>query len=623
MATTSPLRLRAFHSFLLAGSVAGALVLAGCGGSAPPPPPAGATTTAPPPTAAWEPSKGCPPVEVPPGDFDLLGDPKACKGGKITLETNSFPTHLNFYGPERDSNLAYIYCQAMFMPLVAVHPITQTVYPQLASSWEETETGKTFVFHIDPDAVWSDGTPITSKDVLATYALIESPDVAEVVYKTQLDKFEKPVAVDDKTVRWSAKKASWRNLLIIADLYIYPAHSTDPKTYLTQWKFKPPVVSGPYDLGEFEEGKFITMVRRPGWWGEKKRPWIGIYNFDTVYQKVIGDNDIAFETMKKGDIDFFLISRAQVWVEGTEFDKVKHGWIQKERMAMRELQVPSEMAMNMDDALFKDVRVRKALFWLYDREYLHDQIFYHQYKNKDSYFANSIYENPDNEKVTFNPDKGLQLLADAGWTQKDADGVLMKDGQRFEFDFIYIHPSATRVFTPVQETFRKYGIKMNLKLIQPAAWTKISQAKDFKMIYANWGSSAFPEPREMWTSESADKKDTSNITHFRNAEVDALVDQYEAEYDIQKRAEIVRKIDGIVYAQCPYLLDWYSDNYRLLWWDKFGMPEWVTWPALDARFTTWATWWYDEARAKRLDEAMKAGTDVPRPPADSTYWKTK
>ena len=56
-------------------------------------------------------------------------------------------------------------------------------------------------------------------------------------------------------------------------------------------------------------------------------------------------------------------------------------------------------------------------------------------------------------------------------------------------------------------------------------------------------------------------------------------------------------------------------------WDKFGMPEWITYATDDIRYWNWKVWWYEPARAKRLEEAMKAGTAVPPAPAENTYWK--
>jgi len=598
------------------------IVFSSCGGGGGEPAPSGPVETTPA-GPTWEAPKGCPPVPVPDGDFDLLGDPRACKGGQITLETNSYPTHMNYYGPDRDYGLQQDYTEAMFNTLVTLHPSTSQVIPELATSWEEPVPGKELVFHLDPDAKWSDGKPITAQDVVATYDLAMSKPVAEVLLRVDLENLGRPIALDERTVKFVAKTASWRNLIFLSDIYILPAHAIDPKTYIEAWKWKPPVVSGPYDLGASKDGEFFTFVRRKDFWGEGKRQFIGIDNFDVVYRKVIDDGDKAYEFFKKGDIDFYLVTKAQMWHEETEIDKVEKGWIQKQRMYQREPEAFKEWAFNLTDPLFQDVRVRRALFWLLDRESLHDQLFFHEYVNMSSYFANSIYENPANEKITFSPEKGVALLAEAGWTEKDAEGVLVKDGRRFEFDLIYPHSTSDRIYTPIQETWRKYGIKVNLKLIQPSAWVKVTESKDFQMVYINWGRVPFPNIRVYWHSSLADEKDSNNITHYKNPRVDALIDQYDAEFDLAKRALIVQEIDGILYADTPYLLDWYAETWRNLWWDKFGYPEWVTWSNIDIRHTLWQTWWAEPERAKRMEDAMAAGTATPRAPAENTSWKRK
>ena len=82
------------------------------------------------------------------------------------------------------------------------------------------------------------------------------------------------------------------------------------------------------------------------------------------------------------------------------------------------------------------------------------------------------------------------LLREAGFTKKDEDGVLMKGGRRLEFDYLYIHPSAEYIFTTIQEYYRKYGVKMNLKLISPSAWSKVLDKKDFESTYIYWGSTS-------------------------------------------------------------------------------------------------------------------------------------
>ncbi|MEM7245365.1 MAG: hypothetical protein AAF533_08470 [Acidobacteriota bacterium] len=204
---------------------------------------------------------------------------------------------------------------------------------------------------------------------------------------------------------------------------------------------------------------------------------------------------------------------------------------------------------------------------------------------------------------------------------KDTDGILMKDGQRLEFTFIYIHPTSDRVYTPIQETFRKYGVQMNLRLIAPAAWIKVMEKKDFEVVYSNWGSTPFPSPRGIWHSSTANEDNSNNVTRFQNAEVDRLIEEYEEEPDLDKRIELIRQIDAILYHEQPYILDWYAAFYRVLFWDEFGMPEWMAYANQDIRNTAFLVWWHEDGRAERLAEARENDTNVPRRPEEHTTWK--
>ncbi|MBI2566794.1 MAG: ABC transporter substrate-binding protein [Candidatus Schekmanbacteria bacterium] len=604
-----------------------ALMAAACGGGTPESQP-GAT----PPAASVEPATApaqpaapaADAIPVPPGDFTLLGDPRAVKGGKIVLDTNSYPTHMNFYGPDRDANTRDIYAEAMFNTLITIHKSTLEYVPELANKWEEIDGGKELIFHIDPDARWSDGQPVVANDVVATFNLMMHPKVAEVVLSGEFkNRFPTPpVAIDERTVKFVAAKPSWRNLVLIDDLFILPAHKIDPETYIDEWHWKPPVVSGAYDLGDYDTGKYVTLVRRKDFWGEGKRQFVGLYNFDTVYEKVNLEDDISFETFKKGDIDFYFVAQARRWVEETDFDKVQKGWIKKQKYVHREPQVPSQWVFNLKNPIFQDKRVRKGLHFLLNRDIVIDQIQYNLVERKDSYYQNSIYQNKENALYPFDPRKGLELLKEAGWYEKDTDGTLIKDGKRLEFDFQYIHKMAEPRYTPLQETYRKYGIKMNLRLISPSAWIKVLNSKEFDVVYMNWAPASFPEPRQLWHSSEADKEDSYNVAGFKNAQVDALIDEYDAKPSLEDRAKAIQGIDAILTEAVPYMLDYYSDNFRIMWWDKFGMPEWVTFPTIDPRYGHWQTWWYDAARAEALQKAMQSGAELPKVPVENTYWRT-
>ena len=87
------------------------------------------------------------------------------------------------------------------------------------------------------------------------------------------------------------------------------------------------------------------------------------------------------------------------------------------------------------------------------------------------------------------------------------------------------------------------------------------------------GGGPFPLPAQFWDSEQADQKASTNVTGFKNARVDEILKLYEKEFDVQKRAVLLRELDGIVMAAHNYILDWTAPYERMVYWNKLGQPK--------------------------------------------------
>jgi microcin C transport system substrate-binding protein len=131
-------------------------------------------------------------------------------------------------------------------------------------------------------------------------------------------------------------------------------------------------------------------------------------------------------------------------------------------------------------------------------------------------------------------------------------------------------------------------------------------AFNFDMTWAAWGASLRRDPEQMWSSAEAERKTSSNITGFRDERLDALIEQQRTIFDINERNDILRQIDQIIYTTYPYLLLWYPNNTRLLYWNKFGMPDWVLSKYGD-EFSILAYWWVDEDSQADLKDALASG----------------
>jgi len=100
--------------------------------------------------------------------------------------------------------------------------------------------------------------------------------------------------------------------------------------------------------------------------------------------------------------------------------------------------------------------------------------------------------------------------------------------------------------------------------------------------------------------------------------VDTLIDAQRTEFDLQKRNDIVRQIDALLTKDIPYVLLWNLNYTRLLYWNKFGMPDAVLGKHGDER-SAHTYWWADPDAAADLTHAMKTGRSLPARPARALY----
>ncbi|MGE0449505.1 MAG: extracellular solute-binding protein [Vicinamibacterales bacterium] len=558
-------------------------------------------------------------------DFDLIGDPRAVKGGVLREYVLDFPGTLRMEGPESNSQLNYTIAPMVYESLVNVHPTTLAYIPALATHWQISPDKTIYRFRINPNARWSDGEPVTAEDVVATWSFKMDKGLQDPSNQMTFGKFEKPVAESKYIVSVKSKVLNWRNFLYFAGMSIFPAHvikNVDGATYLKDYNFKLLPGSGPYKVEEADilKGKSVSIRRRTDYWAEKYRRNIGLYNFDELREIVVRDQKLAFEMFKKGDLDDYYFNVPSMWVEEMNFDKVQRGLIQKRKIYNDTPMGIVGIAFNTRKAPYDDVRVRKALHLLLNRDELIKRLFYNEFVPMNSYYAGGIYENPNNPKNVYDPQAALQLLADAGWKDRDAQGRLVKNGQPLSLELIYANKQSENWMTVYQEELRKVGIALNLRLITPETLFKLVMDRNYGLAVMGWGALIFPNPETSFGGELADQQNNNNITGFKDARADALMKQYDTEYDSKKRAALIQEIDGIVANSYQYILRWDSPFQRIGYWNKFGMPEGYLSRIGDYTDMT-SMWWVDPQKDAELKKAMgDSSITLPVGETDVRYW---
>ena len=547
------------------------------------------------------------------------GSPNAIKGDTLTMVGGSvFPPTLRGFGKESRSQLLAFIEQNTYESLLIKNPETNKYEPELATHWKIGTDSMTFFFRIDPRARWEDGKEVTSEDVIATYKILIDEGHGDAnTYTYYKDLFYVPEAISKYIVSIKAKKVDWRTFG--ATLFsIYPAHylnKIDGAAYIEKYQFEMMPGTGPYEVDVSqttqENNGIIVLKRRKDYWAINHDRNIGINNFDFIRFLFINDENQEIERFFNGDFDIFGIGRAQWWRERfieSEYEDIKRGLIQRSKIITNLPVGPGGLAFNSRAWPFDDINVRKAFCHLWDVESLNKKLFFSEYYRKNSLFAFSKYEHPDNPKQDYNPDLALKLLNESGWKKEDGGKWLYKDGKKFEID-MYIYNGGDRVYNPLVADLESVGIKLNLVVIQNAFDKFIK--KTYTIHQGGWTGSSEPSPEGMLHSKYADQIDVTNATGMANSEIDKLIEKYNKNWDASERVAILQSIDSLATREYHWAFGWAGlYGHRGLHWNKFGMPEhglgyghatykkyWGSWASMAL------LWWSDSAKKKELEEA--------------------
>ena len=534
---------------------------------------------------------------------DPYADPSARKGGIIRFNGSQPPKCFNGY---IDNNTyTKMTFDLMYEYLIGVDTETLEFTPSLARRWAVSEDGEEFRFEIDPRARWSDGAEITAEDVKWTFDQVMDRKNDTGAWKVILGVFDSPEILDKYTVRFRKKPGSvkdWRDIMHCGMFWIMPKHVFDGKDFNKLDLLNAPV-GGPYRLSRVVEQVETEFARVENWWRKDFPSCRNVCNFDRILLRYFMDNENAFEALKKRKIDVYPVYTARIMANETHGEKFDKNWILKRRVYNYNPIGFQGFAMNMRRKPFDDIRVRKAMAHLIDRETMNRTMMYNEYFLLNSYFSD-LYDKSDpcrNYFYEYDVEKAKALLKEAGY----------ENG--FEFTFLSRAPSEDKFLTLFNHALSQCNIKMHIDRKDFAGWMRDMDGFNFDMTWQSWGAVLFKNPETMFLSSEADRKGSNNTVAFKNAEVDEIIAAEKSFQHMNERNAAYRKIDTLVAAECPYALLWQTDSTRLLYWNKFGMPKKILSKYSDET-SIFTYWWYDEDRARELKDAMSTGSCLPNVP---------
>jgi peptide/nickel transport system substrate-binding protein len=428
----------------------------------------------------------------------------------------------------------------LFEALVRMDPRTYAVQGELASVWQVSKDGHVHTFYLRPGVVWHDGHPFSGEDVKFTFDRLMDEQVRAASSRASLEPFIESyrLAAPDR-FEIVCKKVSPFFLLDLSDLSILPAHLMQRGDLNTHPLLRRPVGTGPYRFVSWEPGRQITLSRFDGYWGNRPRIEKIVYRFVT-------SPEMALKLAQRRELDFLSRVRAAQWVDV----------VQKDPMLRHEFVVTrnyppgtSYLMLNHRQPLFVDRRVRRALAKLLDLRSIASQVLRGLgepvgalYWIKDPDYNQAI------KPELFDPAGARRLLAEAGFSDSDGNGVLDRDGRPFRFTFYQVAGSDTQKLwvTMYQQELRKAGIVMDINPIDWSAYVERLRQHDFEAATLSM-QQVGPFSDLFYQFHSSQIDDGQNYAAYVNPVADRLLEQIRAEMDPGRRRAMGLQVQQLLH----------------------------------------------------------------------------
>ncbi len=483
--------------------------------------------------------------------------------------------------------------EQIFQPLRQFDPESLELAPVLVTGpperrdWTEGayKEGIALTYEIRKEARWDNGSPILASDYAFTLKCIFNPLIPNGFWG-YLD-FIKALEIDEDNPRrftvfcdrpyFLAEVAS-------SNFEIYPEYAYDADSLLhnfdiaqflvaeereklktvaaidsfaqhfraAKYSHDPSLIegSGPYELKEWIPGQSLVLEKKKDWWGNGLADSMLVANADRMRYSVVPDITAAISLFKGEQLDVLAD------IPGRQFAEFQDASLLKDRYDWHQ---PAQLlyyyiALNRKNPKLEDQRVRRALAHVLDLPKIIEQVMYGFAETTIGPFSpQSPYYRSDLQPISFDLERAGQLLAAAGWSDTNGNGVVDKriNGvlQELNLQLDVSTGSATgkQVGLIFQENARKVGIAVELRLMEFSQLSASLRKEDFEMSYSARGARpGESDPTQDWYADKS-KGGISNYSNFGNATSDALIDALRSSADQSERFEYYRQLQEMIY----------------------------------------------------------------------------
>lgn len=483
-----------------------------------------------------------------PGTAEVAGDPVA--GGTAVF---GILTDFQAFNPVTNTNLTTfdVMKQMLFTPLIK-YDEELNVKPHLAESWELSDTS--VVFHLRNDVMWHDGVPVSAEDVKFTFDLAKSEETASLLGAAYLNMVESATVIDPHTVRfdfvaphaqaledfwWSPLPSHLLENVAPADLARAPFNRT-------------PVGSGPFKFVSWENGQQLTLEANetfPEALGG--RPYLDRFVF-----RVIPEPTTMVTELLSGSADaigYTLLPDQAAQIAQQDAVDLRH-------FPSREF---TYIGWNGEREMFADPRVRRALTMAMNREQIITALLHGYAVPAQGMIPPWSPMYSDIDPLPYDPAAAQALLAQAGWTDSNGDGIVDRNGQPLQF--VLLLNTANRmhqdIATVIQEQLRAIGVAVELRTMEFQTMLQQHKARDYDAVMSNWTLDTFRvDPTPLFSCEQARTPMSANRVGYCNEQADRLMAAGLRETDAAEAKRIWAEFSELIQQDQPITFLFWSED---------------------------------------------------------------
>ena len=424
---------------------------------------------------------------------------------------------------------------------------------ELAESWTFSKDCLDLTFNLRRNVRWHDERPFTAADVVFTYETMINPKTP-TAYREDFKAVESVTALDPYTLRVRYKQP-YAKALQSWGIWMLPRHLLEPWVREGKLREAPqnrvnPVGTGAYRFGEWRSGEKVVLLANPDYF--EGRPYIS-----RVVYRVIPSQATIFLELKAKGVDSAGLTALQ-WKRQTDYPAF--------RRAFHRFRYPANaytyLGFNHKDRRFADRRVRQAFAHALNKRELIDGVLLGLGREATGPYKPGTWAyNPNVKTYPYDLEKARALLAAAGWTEKNAEGLLVKDGQPFAFELMTNQGNDERkkVAEIVQASLKELGVWVDIRVIEWASFLKeYIKKRRFEAIILGWGIGQDPDQYEIWHSSKTGPDELNHIS-YANPEADRLLEQGRVSCVQAERTRYYHRLQEVLAEDQPIVFLYFRD----------------------------------------------------------------